>query len=290
MGAVADAWRAPAVTGPVGSDAPVPAIPERAPATRGAERPDDRVPSPAPSSPVVRDPDAAAKAAAAALLATRPDVLAARAAVRASRPRLEEELVRLEAAARAAVDVKAKVKRNPAKAAGAAAGIGFLAVGGPGRSSVAPGTRCSASPTRCPRRCCPDEIEKALKALGPDGAKVRGALERDFADYVAQTEPKRKRPRGRPLLFLLLPTVRILILRFGKQFIEEVLSTRGGFEEQLARVRARTPTTGRAAAGPLARRRPRAHPRTGAAPTVCDTRRRASGGMADAPALGAGAA
>ena len=41
------------------------------------------------------------------------------------------------------------------------------------------------------------------------------------------------------MLFLLLPTVRILILRFGKQFIEEVLSTRGGFEEQMARVRAR---------------------------------------------------
>ena len=41
------------------------------------------------------------------------------------------------------------------------------------------------------------------------------------------------------MLFLLLPTVRILILRFGKQFIEEVLSTRGGFEEQVARVRAR---------------------------------------------------
>ena len=92
-------------------------------------------------------------------------------------------------------------------------------------------------PDPLPEAMLPDEIEKALKALGPDGAKVRGALERDFADYVSRTE--KRRDRRSTVLFLLLPTVRILILRFGKQFIEEVLSTRGGFEEQLARVRDR---------------------------------------------------
>ena len=239
MGTVADAWRAPAVTGPVGSDAPVAATPEGAPAipAPAPSVPVTGLPSPAPSSPVVRDPEAAAKAAAAALLATRPDVIAARAAVRASRLDMEEELVRLEAAARAAVDVKAKIKRNPARVAGAAAGIGFLAVGGPTKVVRRARYAVFGKPDPLPEAMLPDEIEKALKALGPDGAKVRGALERDFADYVARSE--KRKDRRSTVLFLLLPTVRILILRFGKQFIEEVLSTRGGFEEQMARVRAR---------------------------------------------------
>ena len=173
-----------------------------------------------------------------AVLAARPEVLAARAAARASRGDLEEELVRLEAAVRAAVDVKAKVKRHPARVAGAAAGLGFVAVGGPGRVIRGARNVVFGKPDPLPTAMLPDEIEKALKALGPDGAKVRGALERDFAAYVAKTEPKRRDLRSQ-LLFLGLPAARVLILRFGKTFIEEALSTRGGFDEQLARVRTR---------------------------------------------------
>ena len=30
----------------------------------------------------------------------------------------------------------------------------------------------------------PEEIEKTLKKMGDDGDKVRGTLERDFAEYV----------------------------------------------------------------------------------------------------------
>ena len=192
MGTVADAWRAPAVTGPVGSDAPVPATAETAPATPAPAPsvPVTGMPSPAPSSPVVRDPDAAAKAAAAALLATRPDVLAARAAVRASRLDMEEELERLEAAARAAVDVKAKVKRNPARSAGAAAGIGFLA----GRRatqgrSAAPAPRCSASPIRCPSRCCPRRSRRPSRRWAPTGR-------RSAARSSATSPTTSRRPRS----------------------------------------------------------------------------------------------
>ena len=66
---------------------------------------------------------------------------AARAEVVASREAFSAELVRLEAAGRAAVDIKAKVRRNPAQAAGLAAGAGFLALGGPrrGRPGCGPG-------------------------------------------------------------------------------------------------------------------------------------------------------
>ena len=66
--------------------------------------------------------------------AAQPEVLVARAQVLAAREAsLDEELVRLEASARAAVDIPAKVRRNPVKTAGVAAGAGFLAVGGPKR-------------------------------------------------------------------------------------------------------------------------------------------------------------
>jgi hypothetical protein len=53
----------------------------------------------------------------------------------------------------------------------------------------------------------PKEIEKAVRALGKDGDKVRGALERDFAAYAKQAGRDRARLRsllllsvGRPLL------------------------------------------------------------------------------------------
>ena len=191
-----------------------------------------------PSAGQDLDPASDPSSAALAVLVARPEVLASRAAARASRADLEEELERLEASVRAAVDVKAKVKRNPGRTAGVAAGVGFLALGGPGRVIRGAKRAVFGKPDPLPNAMLPDEIEKALKALGTDGAKVRGAIERDFAGYVAKTEAKR-RDRRSTLLFLLLPAARILILRFGRQFIEEALSTRGGFDEQLAKVRTR---------------------------------------------------
>jgi hypothetical protein len=158
-------------------------------------------------------------AAAVALLAERPGVLAARQAARAARTDMEDEIERLEAALRAAVDVKAKVRRHPARAAGVAAGIGFLAVGGPRRALRRAREAVFGKPDPLPKAMLPDEIEKALKALGPDGAKVRGALERDFAGYLEKTAPKRRDLRS-TLVFLLLPTARVLIQRFGRPVLE----------------------------------------------------------------------
>ncbi len=52
------------------------------------------------------------------------------------------------------------------------------------RSSVGPATRSSGARIRLPKSLLPDEVDKALRALGDDGTKVRGALERNFADYL----------------------------------------------------------------------------------------------------------
>lgn len=241
-------------TGAVGTPAVTPPTPD--PTTAGvpdAGAPDSRAtaapepvppvaPEPVPPvapPPVAPRPDAApASSTALNLLAERPEVIAARAEVRAARGDLEDELVRLEAAARAAVDVKAKVRRNPGRAAGVAAGVGFVALGGPGRVIRGARSAIFGKPDPLPDAMLPEEIEKALKAMGTDGARVRGALERDFAGYLEKTGPKRRDLRS-TLIFLLLPTARVLILRFGRQLIEEILSPRAGFAEQLEKVRAR---------------------------------------------------
>ena len=64
-------------------------------------------------------------------MATPPD--AARDRVLAARVELEEQLHLLEASGRAAVDIPARIKRSPAKAAAIAGGAGFLVLKGPQR-------------------------------------------------------------------------------------------------------------------------------------------------------------
>jgi hypothetical protein len=66
---------------------------------------------------------------------------AARDRVIAARGDLETELIALEATFRDAIDIPAKIKRSPAKAAAVVGGAGFVVLGGcsgrPGASSVA---------------------------------------------------------------------------------------------------------------------------------------------------------
>ncbi len=111
----------------------------------------------------------------------------------AARASLAEETDRLKASARNAVDIKTKVRKSPGKAAGVAAGAAFVALGGPRRAFRAVKRRVRGVPEPLPASLLPDEIDKAVRALGDDGAKVRGALERGFADYLDATAPARKK-------------------------------------------------------------------------------------------------
>jgi hypothetical protein len=116
---------------------------------------------------------------------------AARVRVLAARAALGDELDALEASARAAIDVPAKIRRSPAKAAAVAGSVGFLVLGGPKRIFRA-AHRAVRGPTAAfPKRMLPDEIEKTLRELGDDGDKVRGVLERDFAAYSKQAGKER---------------------------------------------------------------------------------------------------
>ncbi len=114
---------------------------------------------------------------------------AARAEVVAAREAFSAELVRLEAAGRAAVDIKAKVRRSPAKAAGLVAGAGFLAIGGPLKVARGMGRVLRGKKEPLPPSLLPSQVDAALHSLGDDGEKVRGTLEREFASFLEKRKP-----------------------------------------------------------------------------------------------------
>ena len=166
---------------------------------------------------------------------------AARAEVVAAREGLAEEAVRLEAAGRAAVDIPARLRREPAKVAGAATGAAFLLLGGPGR--VVRGVRRAIFGPNAdlPKSMLPPEVEKTLRKLGPDGEKVRGTLEREFASYLDEKAPER-RERDLGLLAggLVGSLLRPVTIRAGKQLAERLLNTDPAtFADALGRARAR---------------------------------------------------
>jgi hypothetical protein len=161
---------------------------------------------------------------------------AARDRVLAARAALDGELEALEASARAAVDIPARIRQSPAKAAAIVGAAGFLALKGPSRLYRAVRRRVTGSPAPMPKRMLPDEIEKTLRSLGDDGDKVRGVLERDFADYAKKAEKDRKGL----LSVVLLALARPVLSRGAKAAGEYLFSPgSGGFSTRLAEVRAR---------------------------------------------------
>lgn len=163
----------------------------------------------------------------------------ARAQVLASRALLDEELVRLEASARAAVDIKAKIRRNPVKTAGAVAGAGFLLVGGPKKVLRGARNRVFGKPEPLPASMLPGDIDAALRALGDDGDKVRGAIERDFARYLEENAPERESRDVRGLAMRLFGTFAgPIAFRYGVKLADELVGTdQAGFADKLAKVR-----------------------------------------------------
>jgi hypothetical protein len=149
---------------------------------------------------------------------------AARAEVVASREAFSAELARLEASGRAAVDIKAKVRRNPGRTAGMAAGAGFLAVGGPGKVARGVGRAFRGKRQPLPPSLLPAEVDRAISSLGDDGEKVRGTLEREFANYLEKAKPGKDRNRfggltGIVATSLALPVGRALVKRFSDQLV-----------------------------------------------------------------------
>ena len=172
-------------------------------------------------------------------MATETD--AARDRVLAARAALGEELEVLEASARAAVDVPAKIRRSPAKAAAVVGGVGFLALRGPQRLFRRAKRAVKGAPEPFPESMLPDQVEKTLRKLGDDGAAVRGALERDFAAYAKQAS----RDRARLRTLLVLTVARPLLSAATKAATGWIFRTDDeGFQARLAQVRERATSLG----------------------------------------------
>ena len=166
---------------------------------------------------------------------------AALAQVVAARADFDDELDRLEAAGRAAVDIPAKVRRQPVKAAGVVAGAAFVAVGGPRRLFRRAKRAVWGKEEPLPEALLPDEIEKAVRRLGSDGEQVRGSLEREFAKYLKEHEKERKQEGLRALAATLAVTaLRPAAARVGWNLADRALNPNpSAFKEQMERILAR---------------------------------------------------
>jgi hypothetical protein len=166
---------------------------------------------------------------------------AARAEVVARRQLLLDEVIGLEAAGRAAVDIPAKIRRAPAKTAAVLAGTAFVALGGPGRAYRAIRRRIFGPTADLPKSMLPKQIDKALSSLGDDGEQVRGLLEREFGAYLDKSRPAREARNLKGTISELGGNVlRPVTAEAGKRLAKELFSPdAGGFAAATDRIRAR---------------------------------------------------
>ncbi len=119
------------------------------------------------------------------------DLETARASLIAARADFAVELDRLEAAARSALDVRARASEHKGQVAAGVGGLAFLLLGGPKR--VVRGARWLLSGRQeRPKTLLPKDIGVLLDRLGDDGDTINRALEYDFAQYLKQAHPKPK--------------------------------------------------------------------------------------------------
>jgi hypothetical protein len=119
----------------------------------------------------------------------------ARQALVDARLAVEKELDDLGLAAKAAVDIPAKIRRNPVRTVGLGAGAAFLLLGGPKR--VLRQVEHRVFPKRRYRKLTPEEIDRAIDRLGEeDRENQRAHIERDFASYL-EKEHAKEQPNAR---------------------------------------------------------------------------------------------
>jgi hypothetical protein len=132
------------------------------------------------------------------------------------------------------------------KAAGLAAGVGLVAVGGPKRLFKRAKAAIVGPEEPLPPSMLPKEIDDRLKKLGTDGVKVRGTIEREFAAYLDEkAEERKQRDLTGAIAALLLTAGRPFVSRYAKQLAEQIAtSDPKQFDAALAKVRARRSEAG----------------------------------------------
>jgi hypothetical protein len=183
------------------------------------------------------------------------------------------EVDRLEAAGRSAIDIPAKIRKSPAKTAALVASAAFLVLGGPKRSLRAVRRAIFGPKVDLPKSMLPEQIDKTLRALGDDGDRVRGVLEREFADYMEKSRPVREARDLRGTIAELGGNIlRPATTQAGKKLATELFKPEGsGFNDVMGRIKGRraareaaaTSETKPKASGPIAElRRQRRAPRS----------------------------
>jgi hypothetical protein len=143
----------------------------------------------------------------------------------AAREALGGELDELSAAARSAVDIPAKVRKNPVQTAALAGGAGFLVLGGPRRLLRAVMARIRPKRRGRYHGLLPHDIERALKdAAGPRASEVQEALEEDFADYLKKKGKEAPPSPTQSLLKTYDAVVGPLASRGAKQLAERLFA------------------------------------------------------------------
>jgi len=195
---------------------------------------------------------------------------AARAEVVARRQLALDEVVKLEAAGRSAVDFPGKIRRSPAKVAALAAGTAFIVLGGPKRTYRAVRRAILGPKADLPKSMLPKQIDKALRSLGDDGEQVRGLLEREFGASLEKSRPEREARDLKGTISELGGNIlRPVTSQAGKRLAKQLFSPdAGGFAASVERIRARreSRTADRAAdaaTSPEASRSAGWEPRTG---------------------------
>lgn len=188
-----------------------------------------------PGGPAMNDDRSLAPAAG------RADVDAAKAEVLAARQGLVDETVRFGAAARSAVDIPARVRDDPLKVGGAAAGVAFLVAGGPQRVFRRVRRLIWGPEADLPKSMLPQEVDRTLRRLGTDGEKVRGTLEREFADYLeAKSKVRKERDLAAVAAVVLGNILKPASSQAGKRLAQSLFSPdRKSFEDALRRMGAR---------------------------------------------------
>jgi hypothetical protein len=185
---------------------------------------------------------------------------AARDAVLAARADLATQLELLEASGRAAIDIPAKVRRSPAKAAAVAGGLGFLVLKGPQRVIRLGRRAVRGEPAPMPKAVLPKDVDRHLRSLGDDGEAVRRVLERDFLQYSKAARRQREGLRtiiavgvARPLLMGVSKAVaRALFAPQEDDFARRLAEVRARAEQRLSLGRQEAPSSAPADDAPSA--------------------------------------
>jgi hypothetical protein len=208
---------------------------------------------------------------------------AARAEVLAARGALIDEVQGLEASARAAADIPAKVRRNPVRTVGAAGGAAFLLLGGPQRIYRQARRVVLGPKADLPKTMLPKEIDQTLRQLGDDGDRVRATVEKEFAKYLREraklvTDSDAKATAVSILALALKPVAS----QVGKQLAKQVIAPdREGFDTALNRIRSGRAGMARgSAAQPPASAPPSSAPSSGTAAGSGTAAARAKSGTA----------